>query len=200
MTPQNPPVDNVWSRTPARQRIRERYFPDVTLVDQNGKSARLYEDLIRDKIVVINFFYATCQGICTPLTANLVKVQKLLQDRVGRDIFMYSFSLKPELDTPDVLKEYANRFHVGPGWEFLTGKPDDLELVRKRMGFTDPDPTRDADKTNHTGMVRYGNEPLTLWAACPGLTKPDSVMKSILAVDIVGRTNARNRTAPTAAR
>jgi protein SCO1/2 len=180
-----------WTSTSPRERIRQRYFPDVTLLNQDGRSVRLYEDLIRDKIVVINFFYATCQGICTPLTSNLTKVQTILKDRVGRDIFMYSFTLKPDLDTPDVLREYAGRFHVGPGWQFLTGKPADLDLVRRRLGFTDPDPVRDADKTNHTGMIRYGNEPLTLWAACPGLSRPDSVVKSILAVDIVGRTSAK---------
>jgi protein SCO1/2 len=195
MTPDDrkSPPTSAWSNVSARQRIREKYFPDVTLVNQEGRSLRLYEDLVRDKIVVMNFFYATCQGICVPLTSNLVKVQALLKDRVGRDIFMYSFTLKPELDTPAVLREYAERFHVLPGWQFLTGSPADLELVRRRLGFTDPDPKRDADKTNHTGMIRYGNEPITLWAACPGMSKPESVVKSILGVDLVGRTNARQR-------
>jgi len=96
---------------------------------------------------------------------------------------MYSFTLKPKQDSPEVLKAYAGRFRVGPGWSFLTGEPDDLELVRRRMGFVDPDPKRDADKLNHTGMVRYGNEPLQLWSACPGMSRPDSIAKSILAVD-----------------
>jgi len=173
-----------WDKSQVRDVIRKRYFPEVSLTTHEGKRVRLYDDLIKDKIVVMNFFYATCEGICVPVTSNLVRVQALLRDRVGRDIFMYSFTLKPRLDTPKVLKEYAERFHVGPGWSFLTGEPDDLELVRQRMGFTDPDPTRDADKTNHTGMVRYGNEPITLWSACPGMSRPDSIAKSILAVDL----------------
>ena len=174
---------STWASTSARDLIHRRYFPDVTLTTQEGKRVRLYDDLVRDKIVVMNFFYATCEGICVPITANLVKVQALLHERIGRDIFMYSFSLKPKLDTPQVLKEYAERFRTGPGWSFLTGAPDDLELVRRRMGFTDPDPKRDADKTNHTGMIRYGNEPLQLWSACPGMSRPDSIVTSILAVD-----------------
>jgi len=176
-----------WASTTARERIRDRYFPEVSLFTQDGSKVRLYEDLIKDKIVVINFFYATCNGICVPVTSNLVKVQKLLGDRVGRDIFMYSFTLKPKEDSPDVLRRYAERFSVTPGWQFLTGDSDALELVRRRMGFTDPDPRRDADKLNHTGMVRYGNEPLTLWAACPGMSAPESLVKSILAVDWNGR-------------
>jgi len=147
-----------WANTSARDLIRQRYFPDVTLVTHENLRVRLFDDLVRDRIVVINFFYATCEGICVPITSNLVKVQALLRDRVGRDIFMYSFTLKPKQDSPKVLKEYAERFRVGPGWSFLTGEPDDLELVRRRMGFVDPDPTRDADNLDHTDMVRYGNE------------------------------------------
>ena len=172
-----------WTNISARELIHRRYFPEVTLTTHEGKRVRLYDDLIRDKIVLMNFFYATCEGICVPITANLVKVQALLRDRVGKDIFMYSFTLKPKLDSPAVLKDYAERFRTGPGWSFLTGDPNDLELVRRRMGFVDPDPARDADKLNHTGMVRYGNEPLQLWSACPGMSRPDSIVTSILAVD-----------------
>jgi len=186
-TSSDPSPPKSWANTSARDLIHRRYFPDVMLTTHEGKRVRLFEDLIFDKIVVINFFYATCEGICVPITANLVKVQGLLRDRVGRDIFMYSFTLKPRLDSPAVLKEYAARFQTGPGWSFVTGDPDDLELVRRRMGFVDPDPKRDADKLNHTGMVRYGNEPLQLWSACPGMSRPDSIAKSILAVDFANR-------------
>jgi len=181
-----PAAKKSWGTSAVREVIRKRYFPDVTLTTQQGKQVRLYDDLIKDKIVVMNFFYATCEGICVPLTSNLVKVQALLKARVGKDIFMYSFSLKPALDTPEVLHDYARRFHAGPGWLFLTGAADDMELVRRRLGFVDPDPAIDADKTSHTGMVRYGNEPLQLWSACPGMSRPDSLVKSILAVDWKG--------------
>src|ERR1051325_3371523 len=117
---------NNWSTTPPREMIRRRYFPDLRLTTHEGKSVRLYEDLVRDKIVLINFMYAHCQGVCIPVTANLVRVQKLLGGRVGKDIFFCSFSLKPAEDTPDVLAAYAERHRVGPGWTFLTGRPGDL--------------------------------------------------------------------------
>jgi protein SCO1/2 len=174
--------EKVWAHTSARERLRQRYFPDVTLTTHEGQRVRLYDDLIRDKIVVLNFFYATCEGICVPTTSNLVKVQALLQSRVGHDIFMYSFTLKPKDDSPAVLREYKSRFRIGPGWLFLTGAESDLELLRRQLGFVDPDPARDANKLNHTGMIRYGNEPLTLWGACPGMSTPQSLAKSILAV------------------
>ena len=144
------------------------------------RTVRFYEDLVKDKKVVINFVYTRCQGICVPVTANLVRVQKLLGDRVGRDIFFYSITLKPEEDTPEALEKYAALHGVGPGWLFLTGKPEDVELLRKKLGFTYADPLEDANKANHVGMLRLGNEPYLRWAACPGQAHPAWIAKSIL--------------------
>jgi protein SCO1/2 len=163
----------------ARERIRQRYFPDVVLRTQDNKKVRFYEDLIKNKIVTINFFYAKCEGVCPGITANLVRVQRLMGERVGREMFMYSISLKPEEDTPAVLKEYANAYHVRPGWKFLTGDPEDLELLRRSLGFTNPDPKLDKDKSQHIGNIRYGNEPLMEWAACPGLAHAEWIAESI---------------------
>jgi protein SCO1/2 len=178
--PSSPPASRRWSSLSPREAIRQRYFPDVTLRTHEGKKVRLYEDLIENKCVMINFMYARCEGICSPVTANLRRAQQLLGARVGRDMFMYSFTLKPDEDSPKALAEYVADRKLGPGWTFLTGAPPDLELIRRRLGFTDPDPTRDADKANHTGMVRYGNEGLMLWAAFPGMQTPEAIAKSML--------------------
>lgn len=56
-------------------------------------------------------------------TARLRQVQKLLGDRVGKDIFFYSISIDPYNDTPTTLKRYAEKFGIGPGWTLLTGRP-----------------------------------------------------------------------------
>ena len=124
---------------------------------------RFYDDLIKGKIIVINMMYAQCEGICPPMTVNLVKVQARLGDRVGRDIFMYSLTLQPELDTPAVLKDYAEAHGIGPGWLFLTGKRREMEILRRKLGFFDPDPAVDRDKSQHSGLVRFGNEALDRW-------------------------------------
>ena len=162
-----------------RERIRRRYFPNVELQTQNGKTVRFYDDLIKNKVVTINFFYAKCEGICPTVTANLARVQRIFGDRVGREIFMNSISLKPETDTPAALKEYAGMFKAKPGWTFLTGKPADIELLRRSLGFTNLNPELDKDKSQHIGNIRYGNEPLMLWAACPGMGSPEFLAKSI---------------------
>jgi protein SCO1 len=167
----------------SRELIRQRYFPNIVLTTHEGKKVRFYDDLLKDKIVLINMMYAKCDGICTPITMNLKKVQKLLGNRVGRDIFMYSISLKPEEDTPMMLKHYAHMHRIGPGWLLLTGDPQDLELLRRKLGFTNPDPKLDADKSQHIGMVRYGNEALQLWAASPGMANPSWIAESVSWVD-----------------
>jgi protein SCO1 len=167
----------------SREKIRARYFPNVVLTTHEGKKVRFYDDLIKDKIVILNMMYAECEGVCPGITANLAKVQKTLGKRVGQDIFMYSITLKPEHDSPKALKEYAQMHGVKPGWTFLTGDPKDIEMLRRKLGFTNPDPKLDADSSQHIGMVRYGNEPLQRWAASPGLADASWIARSVLFVD-----------------
>src|SRR5437899_10033968 len=75
------------------------YFPNVELTDQYGHKLRFYDDLLKGKIVVIEQFYTHCIDICPLETARLVQVQKMLGDRVGKDIFFYSISIDPKRDT-----------------------------------------------------------------------------------------------------
>jgi protein SCO1/2 len=159
-----------------------RRIPNVALKTHTGAGVRFYDDLIRGKVVAINMMYATCEGICPLMTNNLVRVQSLLGKRVGRDIFMYSISLKPEQDSPRALAEYAEMHEVAPGWLFLTGARGDIERVRLALGFYDPDPARDKDPTRHTGMVRIGNDAYERWSMAPALAEPRQIMSAILRV------------------
>lgn len=178
--PQTRDETTVRTRLSGRERIRRRHLPNVELIAHTGRRVRFYDDLIKDRKVIINCMYAACEGICLPVTRNLVRVQALLGDRVGRDIFMYSITLKPADDRAAGLREYAERHHVGAGWLFLTGAPPDIEHLRRALGFTYADPAEDADVSNHVGMLRYGVEPLTRWAACPGMARPEHIVRSIL--------------------
>jgi protein SCO1/2 len=153
----------------------KRDFPNVPLLTHEGKVVHFYDDLIKNKTVMINFMYVRCGDICPGMTANLRKVQKELGDRVGKDIFMYSISLEPEKDTPEMLKAYAELFQVQPGWTFLTGKKDDIELLRRKLGFANSDPVIDKDRTEHTGVVKFGIESLERWGMSPALGDPKSI-------------------------
>lgn len=163
----------------ARKRIQEQHLPNIPMITHEGKRVFFYDDLVKDKIVTLNFFFAKCDEICPLVTANLAKVEKLLGDQVGRDIHMYSFTLKPKEDTVEVIRNYRKKFGAGPGWTFLTAEPDDMEKLRRGIGFTYPDPAIDKDKTQHIGNVRYGNEPLMYWAACPGMAHAEFLAESL---------------------
>src|SRR5262245_53070602 len=95
-------------------------LPYTRLLTHEGREVRFYDDLVRGKVVAINMMYVSCAGACPVATANLLRVQKLLGERAGRDVFLYSITLQPELDSPASLKDYAMRHQVGPGWLFLT--------------------------------------------------------------------------------
>ncbi|MGV8712827.1 MAG: SCO family protein [Nitrosomonas sp.] len=165
---------NSKSLSKAEQRRRDR-FPNMTLLTHEGKQVRFYDDLIKDKAVFINFMYARCGDICPGMTVNLKRLESEFGGRVGRDIFMYSITLEPEHDSLAMLKAYAESFDVGPGWKFLTGTKDDIELLRRKLGFYYSDPARDQNKTEHIGMVKYGIEALERWGTSPALANPKSI-------------------------
>ena len=137
------------------------YFPNVPLVDQDGKTVHFYNDLIKGKSVVIDMIYTHCVDSCPLETARLAQVQKMLGDKVGKDIFFYSITIDPKRDTPKVLKQYAENYHVGPGWTFYTGKAADIELIGKKLGlYSEPDPN---NRDGHQPGVLIGNEPTHQW-------------------------------------
>jgi protein SCO1/2 len=117
------------------------------------------------------------------MTANLVKVQEALGDRVGRDVFMYSVTLDAERDTPDALKKFAEAYDVKPGWLFLTGDPNDIEKLRRKLGFVDIDPEVDKDRTQHIGVVVIGNDKLRRWCATPALSEANQIAKTVSWMD-----------------
>ena len=153
------------------------YFPNVTLTTQDGTSVRFYDDLIKGKTVAIDLIYTTCQYACPLETARLVQVQRVLGDRVGRDIFFYSITIDPDHDTPAVLKEYAEKYHVGPGWTFLTGKPADIQLISKKMGlYSAPNPD---NPDGHTPNLLVGNEPSGQWMRNSALDNPGFLARTM---------------------
>jgi protein SCO1/2 len=153
------------------------YFPNVTLTTQDGATVHFYDDLIKGKIVAINLIYTTCKFACPLETARLAQVQSVLGDRMGRDVFFYSITIDPEHDTPAVLKEYAAKFHAGPGWLFLTGKQADIDLISKKIGlYSAPNP---ANPDGHTPNLLVGNEVTGQWMRNSSLDNPKFLARTI---------------------
>lgn len=148
------------------------YFPNVALQDQDGRTVRFYDDLIRHKVVAINFVYTSCTDICPLDTAQLRRVQEILGDRVGRDIFMYSISINPERDTPQALRRFMRTYDIAPGWTFLTGSQADVTLLQRRLGITPADPN---DLRSHNTSVIIGNENTGQWLRRSAYENPQNL-------------------------
>lgn len=153
-----------------------KYFTDVELINQNGERMRFYSDLLQGKVVIINSFFATCQGSCLPLNQNLAKVQEALGERLAKDVFILSISVDPTVDTPPNLKQYAKKLQARPGWFFLTGQKENVEFALKKIGQFVP------DKQDHLNIFIIGNERTGLWKKAFGLAKSEELMKVVESV------------------
>ncbi|HTS25711.1 MAG TPA: SCO family protein [Bryobacteraceae bacterium] len=151
-----------------------RYFPNLELLTQDGAKVHFHDDLLKGKTVLINFLFTTCTGVCSPMTANLARVQKLLGDRVGRDIVMISITVDPEKDTPAVLKAYAEKFGAKPGWYFLTGTKANVDGVLGKLGGYV------SDKNQHSSVVLIGNVEHGGWQKMLAVGDPPAIAKVAL--------------------
>lgn len=158
------------AHTPVSSRLT---IPDVELLDQDGRKVRFYTDLVRDRLVAINFIFTTCTTICPPLGATFARVQKELGERAGRDVSFVSISVDPVTDTPERLKAWGAKFNAGPGWMFVTGnKPQVSELLRA-FGAASATPQ------DHSPTILIVDDARGQWTRTYGLAPPSQLVKLI---------------------
>ncbi len=168
--------DTATSTTAPKPSPAETYFTNTELLTQDGKKVRFYTDVMKGKVVVINCFFATCQGSCLPMSRTFEKIQQALGDRVGKDVFLVSITVDPEMDTPAQLRKYADKFHAGPGWLFLTGTKANVDLIHQKLGQAV------LDKQDHNNVFIIGNERTGLWKKAFGLAKVEEIVKVVESV------------------
>ena len=169
------------SRADAAPAATRAKFPNVLLTTHHGERVRFYDDVIAgNKINVINMMYTQCPDVCGGTVVNLKRVQELLGSRMGREVHFWSITLDARHDSPQVLARYADLVGAGAHWNFLTGRPTDIERLRRALGFVDRDPVVDRDRTQHTGMIRAGNDAMDRWVACPGLGSASQLAQEIV--------------------
>jgi protein SCO1/2 len=156
-------------------------FPNVVLYTQENTAVHFYDDLVKGKVVLINFFYTHCRERCPRSTANLAKLQEEFGDELGREVVMLSITVDTQNDDPEVLKRYASMFRARPGWYFLTGKQDDVDQLRRKLGVFD----FDGDKSKHTGVLIYGNDALGTWTATYAMLKPGFLARNVKRLMVV---------------
>jgi len=144
--------------------------PDVSLIDQDGRPVHFYSDLVKDKVVAMNFIFTTCTTICPPMGATFAKLQKLL---AGRDVHLISVSVDPATDTPERLKAWAGKFGAGPGWTLVTGDRNEVTRLLKALGVYT------AAIGDHSPLVLLGNDAAHRWTRAYGLAPPAKLAELI---------------------
>lgn len=160
-------------------------FTNAVLRTHDGKEVKFYDDLIRGKQAVINLMYAECHGACPLVTTVMKRTYRDLKDRMGKDLFFYSISVKPEDDTPEALKHYAKMRGADlPGWYFLTGDPYDIETIRFRL-FSMGHPGIDVDFAMHSGTFRIVNDATNYWGHAGAFASQKNILTRIAWADPV---------------
>lgn len=144
-------------------------IPDAEIYDQFGRELHFYSDLVKDKVVAINFVFTTCTAICPSLTATFRRVQQEAAAR-GLKVQLISISVDPTTDTPERLKDFAAKFKAEPGWTFVTGEKTRIDSVLQALGAAV------ANRNDHTPMMLIGNDASNYWTRAYGLTSPAKIV------------------------
>jgi protein SCO1 len=150
-----------------------RYFTEVLLMNQYGKTMRLYSDLLQGKVVVIHVFFGACKNTCPVMMSALQQLQKHLGDRLGRDVHLISITVDPENDTVQTLSEYAARVDARPGWFLLTGSKENLAVALGKLGLAV------ARREEHSNIFIIGNDATHLWKKVHGLAQVEQTIASL---------------------
>jgi protein SCO1/2 len=148
-------------------------IPDIVLRDHEGRKVRFYSDLIKDKVVVLSFFYTSCTYTCTMQGRTLSKLQSLLRERLGESVFLISVTTDPAKDDVGRLKTWATRYDVHSGWTLVTG--EETEMNQLLLPFTG----QPAGSGMHLPATFIGNDRTGSWTSAAGVFAPEDLLKVI---------------------
>ena len=161
----------------AQSRRGPEFLPNRPVVNQNGEQLNFYDDLIKDKIVIVMFIYTSCTDICPLTTARMTLIEDKLGPLIGKDFFIVSMTVDPEVDTPEKLKAYSKAFATGPGWTFVTGKPEDIRAINYRLG------ERSKVLSEHRNEIVLGNDVTGEWQRDNVMGDLDRIVRTIREMD-----------------
>ncbi|MFY0736042.1 SCO family protein [Aurantimonas sp. NFXS3] len=170
-------VADAFEAKAASSRYNADYFTNRLVVTQNGNELRFYDDLIKNRIVVVSFIYTSCLDLCPLTTARLAEVQRRLVERGRTEVSFVSLSVDPERDTPERLKGFAEAFDIGPGWTFVTGTPENMKVINHALG------DRSRSLSEHRNEVVLGNDRTGEWARNSTFGDLERLVVDILAMD-----------------
>lgn len=172
----HPRFDAAAAERASRRAQLERMAPNAELQTQDQRPVRFYDSVLKGRTVVLSAMYSACEQFCPPAMRNLIVARDLLGP-LARKLNFVTITLTPLNDGPQQLLEYKQRYRIGADWTFLTGKPEQVDLVLDSLGYN---PQRDSDNLlTHASMVRVCDEQMMRWGHVSGLTSPQNIARMI---------------------
>jgi protein SCO1/2 len=156
---------------------RGDYLPNLSVLDQNGKELKFYDDVIKDRIVVVSFIYTTCRDMCPLITARLAQMREQLDPAIAEKVRFVSVSVDPANDTPERLKQFADALKLEGDWLLLTGKRRDIDAIRHKLG------ERSGKLSEHRLEVLLGNDATGEWERASALGDLGNLAMAVRAMD-----------------
>jgi protein SCO1 len=148
------------------------YIPNVLVQIHDQRKALFYQDLLLGKTTLIGCISGASAEGCR-LLQTFGEVQAMLGDQLGNNAFVYCITTNPEHDTPDVLRDLADRHGARDGWLFLTGDPPSLRVLRERLF------SHSGGKDCSMTLVRYGNEAMGLWGGLSSAASAEAMVERL---------------------
>jgi protein SCO1/2 len=167
------PMMSASGQQPSADEASREYFTDLELLTQYGEPVRFYTDVLKDQVVVISFIFTNCMDACPLITEKMRAARELLGDELGSRLRLVSISIDPLNDTPEAMKEFAEQHRADGNWLFLTGVPENIEQIVKKLGQHSP------DVSAHSTMLIAGNVKDRHWMKIPPMAGPEGVAASL---------------------
>jgi len=151
---------------------------EAPLLDQGGKRVRLAQDVIGERIAVVNFIYTSCTTVCPVSSATFQQLQQRLGASLGKEVVLVSITVDPLRDTPQRLREYGARYRAAEGWTWLTGAKQDVDDALKGFGVYTP------NFEDHPAMVLVGDARAGKWTRFFGFPSVDELVARIEAMQL----------------
>jgi len=163
---------------PLKRTIETYTIPDVTLVTQEGAKVKLKALLETQEPVIVDFIYGTCTTISPVLSAGYANLQLKLPNQATK-ARLISITIDPENDTPKAMRDYLKRYRAKPGWDFLTGKREDIDTVLRAFNAYIP------NKTLHYPLTLIRDPETGKWVRLFGLMSSSEFLEECKKVGIL---------------
>lgn len=156
------------------EQANREYFTDLPLITRDGEEVRFYSDVLKGRIVLINFIFTHCQDACPLISSRLRETRGLLDKAVSSKIFFISISIDPERDTPEMLTKFATKFKlIDENWVFLTGEKQNVEHIVKKLGqYND-------NVEEHSTLILAGNVGNKHWMKISPIVPPWGIAEKL---------------------